>query len=75
MNPYLNLALSALAAGLVSATTIAATTHERWAIGIAFVNGVAIAVVQHIRQLPRKEWTDEERSEKVAPQPSVKGPA
>lgn len=52
MNPYLDLTLSAIAAGLVSATTIAATTHERWAIGIAFINGVAIAVVQHLRRPP-----------------------
>lgn len=75
MNPYLNLTLSALAAGLVSASTIAATTHDPWAIGIAAINGIAIAVVQHIRQFPRKEWTDEEREAKLSKPVEVVKPA
>ena len=42
-------------------------------IGAATVTGFAIAVTQHLRQLPRKEWSDEERTEKLSVQP--KGPA
>jgi len=64
---YINLSLSALAGAAISGAGVAATTHDPWPIGAASISGFAIAVAQHLRQLPRKEWTDEERAEKTAP--------
>ena len=62
---YVNLTLSAAAAGAVSAATVAATTSDLRPIIAAAVTGIGTAVVQHLRQLPRKEWTAEERVAKM----------
>lgn len=72
MNPYLNLVLSALAAALAAGGGVAATTRDPWPIAMAAITAIGIAVTQHLRQLPRQEWTEEQRAAKAAvalPQP------
>ena len=70
---YINLGISALAGGAASGGAVAATTHDPWPIGAAAVTGFAIAITQHLRQIPRKEWTEEERAAKTLP-PVVQQP-
>lgn len=65
MNKYVDLALSALAAAIVSGGAVAATTHDIWPIAVASAVGLATAITQHLRQLPRDTWTDEQRAAKV----------
>jgi hypothetical protein len=69
-NIYVNLVLSALAAAIVAGTGVAATTHDPWPIGVAALSALAVAVIQHLRQLPRQEWTEEQRAAKATTEPT-----
>lgn len=64
-NKYVDLVLSALAAALLAGGAVATTTHEIWPIAVASAMGLATAITQHLRQLPRDTWTEEERAAKV----------
>ena len=68
MKKYLDLILSALAAaGIAGGTIIGTGIRDWWAIGAASVVAGGTAVVQQLRQSPirRKEWTHNERNEKL----------
>ena len=64
-NIYVNLVLSALAAALVAGAAVAGTTHDPWPIAAAALSAIGIAVAQHLRQLPRQEWSEAERQTKA----------
>jgi hypothetical protein len=53
MNPYVNLALSALAAGALSGAAVA-QSHDWWVIVPGALVGAATAIVQQLRSDPRK---------------------
>lgn len=71
MDRYVDLLISALAAGIGSGVAVYQTlsdpTHYAPAV-VAGLSAMSVAAIQHLRQLPRKEWTDEERAAKAPPQ-------
>jgi hypothetical protein len=53
MNPYTNLTLSALAAGLLSGVAVS-QSHDWWVIIPGALSGMATAIVQQLRADPRR---------------------
>lgn len=70
IGPLANLLLSALAAGLGMFELLAQTgVHEPLPMAAGIAGAIGICITQHLRQLPRREWSDEKREEKTGIQP------
>ncbi len=64
MNKYVDLIISAIASALAAGGGVATTTKEVWPIAVAALIAFGVSITQHMRQLPRDEWTEEERQSK-----------
>jgi hypothetical protein len=78
MNAAVKMSLIILASALVAGGGVATTTHDLWTISVAVLVNIGTTLGGLLIQspLPRKEWTDEQRAEKVVPAvPPVVKPA
>lgn len=64
MNPYAKGVLITVASAMICAGGVATTTHDLWTIGIAVMINVGTTVLGLLlpSPLPRKEWTEAERT-------------
>jgi hypothetical protein len=46
---------------VVPTAALAATNRDLWTLAVTFASVFAAAVVQHRRQIPQKQWTEEQR--------------
>ena len=68
MNPYVTAVLVVLGAMLASlGAGMSAGIHDWYVIGGGMATAVASAVAGLFVRLPQREWSDEERSEKLKP--------